>query len=55
MGSKVQLELYWLYLWLMKEIGKRSKQKTQSIAQLAGPGDCRIQQTLTCAQQALGG
>lgn len=31
MGSKVQLELYWLYLWLTEEIGKRSKQKTQSL------------------------
>lgn len=30
MGSKVHLELYWLYLWLTEEIGKRSKQKTLS-------------------------
>lgn len=29
MGSKVQLDLFWLYLWLTEEIGKRSKQKTQ--------------------------
>lgn len=26
----MHLELYWLYLWLMEEIGKRSKQKTLS-------------------------